>query len=115
YLPNGGTPGVLSHNYTNPALTPDAGEFGSQVLAFKFNVNYSAAGYVKPGFNNLIVASGPLAGMTTTQVLTLANTALSGNTGVLTPLGLTVSTFTNLLGSLNGNYDNCSANNGLLR
>jgi hypothetical protein len=61
------------------------------------------------------VASGPLAGLTMTQVLGLANMAVSGNTAALTPFGITVAQLTSLIGNYNGNFDNCSANNGFLQ
>jgi hypothetical protein len=114
YLPSGGTPGFLTKNYTDPTST-EAGEFASQVAALQFNLDFSKAGIIKVGFANLKVVSGPLAGQTTTQVLALAEAALSGNTGVLTPYGITIAQLTSILGNLNGNYDNCSNNNGFLK
>ena len=113
YLPDGGTPGVYTTNYTNPLVT-SAGEFSSQVLALRFNVNFSNAGKIKPGFSTTVVQSGPLAGLTTTQVLALANAAVGGNTSVLTPYGLTVAQLTKILSYVNGAYDNCTTNTGYL-
>jgi hypothetical protein len=114
YLPDGGTPGVLLRNYTNPSST-ESGEFGTQVTALQFNVDFSSKGIIKPGFSTKKVVSGPLAGLTMTQVLALAEAALSGNTGVLTPYGITVAQLTTMLGNYNGNYDNCSSNGGFLQ
>jgi hypothetical protein len=114
WLTDGGTPGVLLQNYTNPTTT-EAGEFATQVAALHFNVDFSSKGIIKPGFNTLKVASGPLMGLTTTQVLSLAEAALSGNTSVLGPYGITVAQLTTILGNLNGNYDNCADNNGYLK
>ena len=68
-----------------------------------------------PLFTDADFVSGPLAGLTITQVLSLAEAALSGNTGVLTPYGITVAQFTSILGSINGNYDNCTTNGGYLQ
>jgi len=114
YLPDGGTPGLFTKNYTNPSST-SAAEFGTQVTALQFNVDFSSKGYIKPGFSSLKVASGPLAGLTTTQVLALAEAAVSGNTSVLNPYSITVAQLTSILGGINGNYDNCSQNNGYLK
>ena len=114
YLPDGSTPGTYLASYTNP-VTTSAGEFSSQVLALRFNVNFSSANIIKPGFSSLKVASGPLAGLTTTQVLALANSAISGNTSVLTPYGITVAQFTKILSYINGSYDNCLVNTGYLQ
>jgi hypothetical protein len=105
---------VLLKNYTNPSST-ESGEFGTQVTALQFNVDFSSKGIIKPGFSTKKVVSGPLAGLTMTQVLTLAEAALSGNTGVLTPYGITVAQLTTMLGNYNGNYDNCSSNGGFLQ
>src|SRR5262249_47499068 len=112
YLPDGGTPNVLTQNYKDPATTP-SGEFGTQVTSLQFNVDFSSAGIIKPGFSTLRVVSGPLAGLTMTQVLALS--ALSGNTGVLTPYGITVAQLNTLLGNYNGNYDQCTSNHGFLQ
>ncbi len=114
FLPSGGTPGVLNKDYKNPTST-SAGEFASQVSALKFNVDFSNAGAIKPGFSSRVVTTGPLAGLTITQVLSLANNALGGNTSVLGPYGITVAQFTSILSSVNENYDNCTTNKGYLR
>jgi hypothetical protein len=50
-----------------------------------------------------------------TQVLALAESALSGNATALSPYGITVAQLTTLLGNYNGNYDNCSTNKGFLQ
>jgi len=114
YLPAGSTAGVLKKNHNNPAVT-EAGVFAGHVLSFQFNVEFSMAGKTKPGFSTLKVASGALAGLTTTQVLSLANQVVGGKTIALAPYGITVAQFTNILSSLNENFDNCTTNNGLLK
>jgi hypothetical protein len=113
FLPNGGTPGVLNASATNPQTSTSAGEFASQVLALQLNVDFSNKGLIKPGLANLHVLSGPLAGLTVTQVLGLSNAILGGDTGML-PSGLSVADMTNILGIINGNYDNATQNNGYL-
>jgi hypothetical protein len=115
YLTTGGTPGTLTKSYTNPAARNESGELGNQVLALKFNVDFSNAGKIKPGFSTAVVTSGPLAGLTTAQVLSLANSALGGKTSVLTPYGITVKDLTTILGSINGAFDGCTTNTGYLR
>jgi uncharacterized repeat protein (TIGR01451 family) len=112
FLPAGGTPGVLTSTLTNPTSSP-AGTFASQVLALRLNVDFSNAGLKKTGLGNLRVISGPLAGYTVNQVLSLANSVLGGNTGAL-PSGLTVAGLTNILDLINSNFDNGTTNNGYL-
>jgi hypothetical protein len=114
YLPAGTTPGVLKKSYTNPVSPTEAGEFGSQVMALKLNVDASNNGYTKPGLANLKIASGyPLAGYKVSDVLILVNKVLGGTTSAL-PAGVTVSDLTNLMSGINGNFDNCTSNNGVL-
>jgi len=62
---------------------------GSQVTALQFSVDFSIVGKIKPGFQHC-KGSGRLAGLSTTQVLALAHAARGGNTGVLTPHGITI-------------------------
>jgi len=112
FLPSGGTPGKLTQNYVDPTGSTTAGEFASQVLALQLNVDFSNAGYIKPGLPNLKVAPGnKLAGYTVMQVLQLANIALGG--GAL-PAGCSYSDLTDLLSKINGNYDGGTSNNGYL-
>jgi hypothetical protein len=113
FLPSGGTPSVLTKNYSNP-LSTSAGEFASQVTALKLNCDYSNKGLFKVGLTSLHVAPGKtLAGYTVTQVLALAQTVLGGKTSAL-PAGVTVSSLTTLLSGINGNYDGGLTDNGYL-
>jgi hypothetical protein len=109
YLPAGGTSGVLSKSYSNP--TSMAGTFGGQVLALQINVDFSTKGITKSGFGSLLLASGPLAGDSVSQVLSIANTALGG--GGL-PSGLSMSDLTTILSNINADFDSGTANNGYL-
>jgi len=114
FLPSGGTPGVLKKSYINPLTGTEAGEFASQVMALKLNIDASNAGYIKPGLASLKVAAGfPLAGYKVSDVLTLCNKVLGGTTSAL-PAGVTVSDLTNLMSAINGNFDNCTENHGVL-
>jgi len=114
YLPSGTTPGVLKKSYTNPTSATEAGEFADQVIALKLNVDFSNAGLIKPGFPNLKIAAGyPLAGTTVSNLLTLVQKVLGGSTSSLPP-GVSVSDLTGLMSSVNGNFDKCTSNNGVL-
>jgi hypothetical protein len=114
YLPAGTTPGVLKKNYTNPVNPVECGEFGSQVMCLKLNIDASNAGYTKAGLANLKVAAGwPLAGYRLSDVLILCQKVLGGTTSAL-PSGVSVADLTKLLSGVNGNFDNCNENHGVL-
>ena len=114
YLPAGGTPGVLTKNYTNP-LTTSANVFGGQVLALQLSVSFSNAGVIKPGLGAAVVQSGALAGLTVNQVLALANSVIGGNTSALTPYGLTVSGLNDIVSRINESMDGCTTNTGYVK
>jgi hypothetical protein len=112
-LPLTGTPAVLTKSATNPT---SGNTFMSQVVALKLNVDFSAKGllFINQGsLGNMKVVSGKLAGYTVSQVLALCNKVLGGTTSAL-PSGVTVSDLTNICGSINGNFDNGTVNNGYL-
>ena len=114
YLPAGTTPGVLKKSYTNPTGPTEAGEFADQVIALKLNVDFSNAGLIKPGLPNLKIAAGfPLAGTKVSDLLILVQKVLGGSTSSL-PSGVSVSDLTKLMSGVNGNFDNCTSNNGAL-
>jgi hypothetical protein len=83
---------------------------GGQVLALQINVDFSNKGILKSGLGSLILASGPLAGDSVSQVLSIANTAVGG--GGL-PSGLSYSDLTTVVSNINGDFDS-GANNGYL-
>jgi hypothetical protein len=112
FLPQGGTAAKLTCSATNP--TAKTNVFAGQVLALQLNVSFSNAGITRKGLSTLTVVSGPLAGKTVSQVLALANTALGGNTGALTPYGLTLSGLNDIVTSINQNYDNGTTDNHYL-
>jgi hypothetical protein len=114
YLPAGTTPGVLKKSYTNPVNPTEAGEFGSQVMCLKLNIDASNNGYTKPGLANLKIAPGfPLAGTKLSDLLILVNKVLGGQTSAL-PSGVSVSDLTGLMSAVAGNFDNCTENHGVL-
>jgi hypothetical protein len=108
----GGTPSYLTHSYINPSDSTEAGEFAAQVIALKFNVDFSKAGIFKVGLAGLHVAPGyPMAGQTVTAVLAACNKALGGGG---TPAGISIAQLTLLCSGINGNYDGGLTNNGVL-
>jgi hypothetical protein len=111
FLPQGGTPGQLKANATNPT-TSAAGVLAGQVLALELSVDFSNKGITAFGLANLHVVSGPLAGATVAQVLTLANSVLGG---APPPTGLTISDINNAVDAINKNFDNGTSNNGYLQ
>ena len=112
FLPQGGTPSILTATATNPTSSA-AGVFAGQVLALRLSVDFSNTGYKKVGLATLKVQTGKLAGLTVSQVLAMANAVLGGNTGVL-PAGVSISDLNNVVDTINNNYDNGTTNNGYL-
>jgi uncharacterized repeat protein (TIGR01451 family) len=110
YLPAGGTGGAFTTSYVNPTST-SAGVLGGQLLSATLSVNFSNAGITKPGLGGLIVKSGPFAGDSVSQVLTIANTAIGG--GGL-PSGISFSDLTTVLDNINSNFDGGTTNHGFL-
>lgn len=114
FLATSGTPGVLTTSQTNPTAATSAGVFAGQVLALRLNVDFANAGLLPGGVANLKMASGPLMNQTVTQVLTLANTVLGGNTAAL-PAGMSVADLNQILTQLNQNFNNGITDNGVLK
>ncbi len=127
YLPGGGTPAVLSADYTNPNYT-SAGVFGAQLVAATLNVAFDAAGLGlctltgscsfanPPGtLGTLTYICGvddDLIGLTVNEVLALANTAISGGG---TPAGVSISNLNNALSIFNEAFSDCSGSGSCLR
>jgi hypothetical protein len=111
FLPQGGTPGVLTANATNPT-TSAAGVLAGQVLALQLNVNFSNAGITRSGLGALKAQSGKLTGYTVNQVLTLANAVIGGGT---VPAGISISDINNVVDAINNNFDGGTADRGYLK
>jgi hypothetical protein len=111
FLPQGSTPGKLTGNATNPT-TSAAGVFAGQVLALQLSVDFSNKGVLPAGLASLKIVSGPLAGQTVSQVLTLANSVLGGGN---LPSGMTISDLNGVIDSINSNFDNGTKNSGYLQ
>ncbi len=109
FLPQGSTAARLTKNYTNP--TAQVTVLAGQVLALKLNVDFSTAGVLRGGLAALKVTSGPLAGRTVAQVLTLGNTVLGG--GAL-PAGLTLSALNDTVTRINENFNDGTQDLGYL-
>lgn len=110
FLPQGGTPGVLTGSATNPSSSK-AGVLAGQVLALQLNVDFSNSGRTSAGLGAKKAGSGPLAGKTVKEILALGNSVISG--GAL-PSGLTLSKLNEVLTAINENYDNGNTNDGYL-
>ena len=105
YIPDGGTAGALTQNYTNPTGSTSAGVLASQLVALTLNIEYSEAGYLgtpSSPMGDLFFNSGPFNGMTLNNFLALANQAVGGD-GLN---GYTFSQFNDAATSLNENFDN---------
>jgi len=112
FLPAGGSPAVLTSSAVNPTSS-SAGNFAAQLLAMRLAVDYSAAGKSKVGLGELVMLSGPFAGSTVNQILAVANAVIGGQTSAL-PSGMSISTLSGILESLNMNHHEGTVNNGLL-
>lgn len=112
FLPQGGSSNVLGWSATNPTSS-SAGNFAAQLLALRLAVDFSAAGVTKTGMGALVMQSGPLAGMTVDAILAMSNTVIGGATSAL-PSGMSMSTLSGILKSLNMNFHEGSVNQGLL-
>jgi hypothetical protein len=113
FLPSGGRPRTLPQNYVDPTSTR-SGRFGSQVVALRLNVDYSAAGITRPGLGALrIVAGKPLAGYAVADVLALSESVLGGDTAAL-PDGVSVKKLARTVAKINGNFRRGRDNRGYL-
>jgi len=104
FLPQGGTAGVFTQNYTDVTST-SAGVLAGQLVALKLNVEFSAAGKLGTSstkLGDLQIASGPFSGKTVNEFLTLAEQAIGG--GSLN--GFTLFQFNDAATAINENFDN---------
>jgi uncharacterized repeat protein (TIGR01451 family) len=112
FLPQGGTPGILTMSASNPT-TSAAGVLAGQVLALQLSVDFSTKGITKTGLGNLKIVSGIAAGQTVSQILSMANSILGGSMAV--PAGYTLSDLVNVLDAINNNFDGGTVNKGYLQ
>lgn len=113
FLPEGGTAGTLVADLVNPTTSP-SGVLGGQITALALNIGFGEYGV--PTFDNiggLYYQVTPFAGWTVQQIFELANTVLGGNTAAL-PEGVSVSGLSDVLASINENFDNGVLSNGYI-
>ena len=89
FLPAGGTPAKLKANYVNPPSKSIKNVLVGQVTALALNVGFDN---FDPSFSpsgvtlgQMIITSGPFAGKTVNQFLTIANDVLGGCSTAYTP------------------------------
>jgi len=112
YLPCGGPSAMLTQNYTDPSCIGNTlvSQLIAATLSVGFDANDPAFGSASINLSQLIVASGPMAGLSVAQVLTEANNAIGG-CGSAYSLGDLNSTLTDI----NENFvDGTIALNGLV-
>lgn len=112
FLPAGGPSRALTSSAVNPTSSI-AGNIAAQLLALRLSTDFSAAGITKKGLGALTMQSGPLAGQTVDQILTLANAVVGGQTSAL-PTGVSITGLAGILESLNLNYHEGNTDKGLL-
>ncbi|MBP8272817.1 MAG: tandem-95 repeat protein, partial [Acidobacteria bacterium] len=112
FLPQGGTPSILSASATNTTWSA-ARVFAGQVLALQLNVDFSNAAVTRFGLGAQVLTSGKLAGYSVAQVLTLANGVIGASMSL--PSGVTISDLNGIVDAINQNYDNGTRDNGYLR
>jgi len=99
FLPTGGTPSALTKAWTNPTKKTLANTLVGQAVTLTLNVKFF------PTSANLVVLSGPFAGQTVSQMLTIANAVLGGSTSY------SASSVNDVLNSININFDNGNGTN----
>jgi hypothetical protein len=87
FLPQGGKPAPLTASYIDPAHIVagkvkghlNISQLLGNVMALKFNVDFSNAGLTRVGLKDLKAKSGAYQGKTVAQILDMANKALAGD------------------------------------
>ncbi|MBI4882020.1 MAG: hypothetical protein HY812_20525 [Planctomycetes bacterium] len=129
FLPAGGPPGKLCHDYVNP-LTTSAGVFAGQLTAAKMNVGFDTAGIFDPmktdpavKLKDLIFVANvhpKIKGYSVEEIIYISDMVISGE--LPTPVDLdgnlvgdvNESDLSNALDALNNNFDNGTINQGSL-
>jgi hypothetical protein len=119
FLPEGGTPSVLTANHTDPVST-EAGVFGGQVVALAISLGFSDYGVPTFGdLGSLVVPVGvhtpwgPFAGYTVREIFDLANVVLGGDSTVL-PDGISISDLNDVVDAINNDFIDGEQSNGYL-
>lgn len=112
FLPSGGTPAVLSTNYTDPGCTYN-NTFAGQLVAATLNVGFDSyySSFATPSNNlaGMYLNFSPFVGVSVSTLLTEANNLIGGSTS-----SYTVAQLNTALTYLNENYDNGTVDNGNL-
>ncbi len=103
FLPAGGKAASLTYSATDLKST-SAGVFAGQVLALRLNVDFSNAGITCCGLGDIKLTSGSLCGKKISEVLTLAESVLGGNTFAL-PCGMSISQLNDIVDGINQKYN----------
>ncbi|HET6226379.1 MAG TPA: hypothetical protein VFF27_08880 [Bacteroidia bacterium] len=111
YLPAGGTPAVLTANYTNPTTLKNnlASQLVTLTLAVQFDKYDPKFSSSSAALGNLIIGSGTFKGMKVADLLTEANKVLGGCPSAYTPAQIS-----DVLTTINENFDDGTANGGFL-
>jgi hypothetical protein len=122
YLPDGGTPAILTQNYVNPGgAGTNSRNLGSQLVALTLSMQFATCGV--PGFaplgglrilNGIHSPTGAFSGWTVNQLVVLANYVLGGNNPNHLPAGISVSDLESAIEAINSNFDNGTVSNGYL-
>jgi hypothetical protein len=125
FVPTTGAPGIIGHSATNPPHSGNScGVLGGDLTALELNVAFDDAGLLartaQTRFGDLIVEAGtPLDGLSVRQVLALGQNvasaaSVSAALGLL-PGGMTLPQFDAVIEAINGNFDGCKSDGGILQ
>lgn len=116
WLPHGGPSGALGGDTVNPLLpaAPDDGNLAGQTAALMLSVGFDLYdedfSESTTNLQDLVVSSGPFAGMTVQQVLGVANAILSG----ITTTGFTPTQAADAAAAINLNFHEGTVDEGYL-
>lgn len=111
YLPAGGSPAVLTSNYTNPVGLKNnlASQLVALTLSVRFDLHDPKFSSSSVALGNLLIGSGPFKGKRITDVLAEANNVLGGCTS-----NYTVAQLNEVLTAINENFVDGTKNGGFL-
>lgn len=111
YLPGGGTPAVLTTDYTNPVNLKNnlASQLVTLTLSVQFDLYDSNFSSSSVALRDLVIASGPFKGKTIGALLVEANNLLGG-----CPSAYTATQISDALTSINENFDDGTKNGGFV-
>lgn len=118
FLPGGGPDNPLTQNLHDPPNSSGIGNWAGQIVAAEMNVGYDEAGYLGSGYTDLKdleFIAGPFGGMTISDFLIIANTALGGGTTSgysYNQIGYAAEQINLAFDGYDHNYFTCSAGGG---